>query len=62
MPTPSRLLMTLSGIRCPSTANKKHVSNTDNNPEIGAMVLTSAVVSSRYGDEKLFFRHNTART
>lgn len=28
---------------------------------VGQLVLTSAVVSSRYGDEKLFFRHNTAR-
>ena len=28
---------------------------------VGQLVLTSAVVSSRYGDEKLFFRHDTAR-
>ena len=27
---------------------------------IGQLVLTSAVVASRYGDEKLFFRHHTA--
>jgi hypothetical protein len=28
---------------------------------LGQLVLTAPVVSSRYGDEKLFFRHNMAR-
>ena len=28
---------------------------------VGQLILTSSVVSSRYGDEKLYFRHHTAR-